>query len=105
MMSDNLTKENFKKNINTQFRVQIEPADAVVIELAELLEGVSTKSQEQFSLLFRGPLDAPFGQGMCNLEHDTMGSFVLFLVPIARSSDGMEYEAVFNRFIDADGKE
>lgn len=104
-MSDNLTKEAFQKSLNTQFRVQLEPAGIVAVELVELLEGVSTPRQEQFSLTFHGPLETPFGQGTRNVEHDNMGAFVLFLVPVARNPDGMVYEAVFNRMIDADGKE
>jgi len=104
-MSDNLTKEAFQENLNTKFRIKIEPSAIVPVELVELLEGVSTPKQEQFSLTFRGPLETPFGQGMRDVEHDRMGTFVLFLVPIARNPDGMVYEAVFNRFIDNDRKE
>lgn len=101
-MSDNLTKEAFQENLNTKFRVQLDPAGIVAVELVELLEGVSTPRQEQFSLTFRGPLETPFGQGMRRVEHDRMGAFVLFLVPIERNPDGMVYEAVFNRLIKAD---
>jgi len=101
-MSDNLTKEAFKENLNTEFRLQLEPSSTVALELVEILEGVSTSRQEQFTLTFRGPLESEFGQGMRDVEHDRMGKFVLFLVPIARNSDGMLYEAVFNRVIDRD---
>ena len=104
-MSDNLTKEAFQENLNTEFRIKVEPSAIVPIELVGLLEGVSTSRQEQFSLTFRGPLETPFGQGARDVEHDKMGTFVLFLVPIARNPDGMVYEAVFNRLINSDGKE
>jgi hypothetical protein len=103
-MPDNLTKEAFQENLNTEFRVQIEPSGIVAVELVELLEGVLNSRQEQFSLTFRGPLETPFAQGTHNLEHDKMGAFDLFLVPIARNPDGMVYEAVFNRLIDTDEK-
>lgn len=98
-MSDNLTQEAFQENLNTEFRVQLDPSTTVAVELVELLEGVSTSRQEQFSLTFRGPLETPFGQGTRDVVHDKMGAFVLFLVPIARNPDGMVYEAVFNRMI------
>lgn len=104
-MSDNLTKEAFQENLNTEFRVQLEPSTIVAVELVELLEGVSTPRQEQFSLTFRGPFETPFGQGMRDVEHDKMGAFVLFFVPIARNPDGMVYEAVFNRLISTGGND
>jgi hypothetical protein len=98
-MSDNLTQEAFQENLNTEFRVRLDPSTTVAVELVELLEDVSTSRQEQFSITFRGPLETPFGQGMRDVEHDKMGAFVLFLVPIAKNPDGMVYEAVFNRVI------
>ncbi len=39
------------------------------------------------------------GQGTFDLEHDQIGSFALFLVPIGPDAEGMRYEAVFNRFV------
>lgn len=48
-----------------------------------------------FSLVFRGPLDPQFGQGPFSLRHPELGSFVLFAVPVARTADGIDYEAVF----------
>ena len=101
-MSNQLKKETFGENLNTEFRVQLDSAETVNLELVELSEGVSTPRQEQFSLMFRGPLEIPFDQGVRNVEHDKMGAFVLFLVPIARNPDGMVYEAVFNRFVKSD---
>jgi hypothetical protein len=104
LMSESLTKEAFQRNLNTKFRVSLEAGRSVAVELFELVEGNSTSTQEQFSLTFRGPLETPFDQGMRDVEHDTMGSFVLFFVPIARNSDGMIYEAVFNRVIKQESK-
>lgn len=103
-MIESLVKEAFHKNLNTKFRVSIEPGSSVAVELFEVVEGDSTATQEQFSLTFRGPLETPFDQGMRDVEHDTMGIFVLFFVPIARNPDGMIYEAVFNRLIKKESK-
>jgi hypothetical protein len=34
------------------------------------------------------------------MEHDSIGDFELFLVPIARDDSGTYYEAVFNRLVE-----
>jgi hypothetical protein len=98
-MSGALTKEAFKENLNSTFRIHFDSANIVPIELVEVIEAEPNPRQERFCLRFRGPLETPFAQGMRDIEHDTMGKLVLFLVPMARDSDGMEYEAVFNRLI------
>ncbi len=98
-MADHLPKEAFHENLNTQFRIFFEPDITLDLELVEITEGISTPAQEQFSLIFRGPLETPFRQGMLRLEHERMGTLELFLVPIGRKPDGMVYEAAFNRFV------
>jgi hypothetical protein len=65
--------------------------------LIELREGRAASGHEVFSLTFRGPLGAFLGQGMVALAHDVIGEFELFIVPVARTSDGFLYEAVSNR--------
>jgi hypothetical protein len=100
-MSEQLTKEAFQDNLNTKFSVQLDSSAIVSVELLEFVEGESTPKQEQFSLMFRGPLETPFSQGIRNVEHDRIGAFELFLVPITKNPDGIVYEAVFNRFINS----
>lgn len=53
--------------------------------------------QEQFAIVFRGPLDAFLAQRTYQMEHPRMGTFDLFLVPIKRDEDGFLYEACFAR--------
>lgn len=101
-MIENLTKEMFAESLNTKFRVQPEGSDAIEIELAELNEGVSTPTQEQFALLFRGPHNSFLPQMIYHLEHEKLGEFDLFLVPVGRDQNGFQYEAVFNRFLTPD---
>jgi hypothetical protein len=99
MMPDNIAKEVFSEHLNTQFHIRFEPDITLNLELVEVAEGVSTPVQEQFSLIFRGPLETPFRQGMYRIEHERMGALQLFLVPVDRKPEGMLYEAAFNRFI------
>lgn len=98
-MAGRLPKEVFYENLNTEFRVHFEPDITIKLELFEVYEGASTPQQEQFSLMFRGPLDPAFRQTICRMQHDRLGEVTLFLVPIARKPEGMIYESVFNRLI------
>jgi len=92
-----LTHENFAAHLNTKFRIQIDEANTVELALAEVSELNLSPGQEQFSIVFRGPLEMFLGQGMREFKHDEMGDFQLFLVPIKRDEDGFSYESVFNR--------
>lgn len=101
-MIDDLTKEMFAESLNTKFRILVESSDAVELELIELTEGVSTPRHEQFALLFRGSHNFFLPQQIYHIEHDKLGEFDLFLVPVARAQDGFHYEAVFNRLPQGD---
>lgn len=48
-----------------------------------------------FSIILRGPLDPLAPQRTYRFEHDELGSFELFIVPIGPDEAGMQYEAVF----------
>jgi hypothetical protein len=98
MLTKDLTKEIFSESLKTKFRLDSEPSKAIELELIELNEGVSTPRHEQFSLIFRGPLDYFIGQGTYHMEHDKMGGIDLFLVPVGQEQDGFRYEVIFNRF-------
>lgn len=49
-----------------------------------------------FAVILEGPLDLPLRQGTFAVDHPERGRMELFLVPVARTASGMEYEAVFN---------
>lgn len=99
-MAEQLTKAAFRAAVDTRFRIRVVPEQSVEVELIELREGRSSARQEQFALTFRGPADKFLGQGTFDMAHPSMGTFPLFLVPVAREPDGFRYEAVFNRLIE-----
>ena len=99
-MSANLTEEEFSKHVNTKFRVAGE--QPVELELDEV-KGYPSRPDEQeglerFSIFFTGPGDRLLEQKVYSLEHEQMGTFDLFLVPVSRNESGFRYEAVFNYF-------
>ena len=53
------------------------------------------RSRQPFSLLFVGPGRFVLPQQTYRVEHESLGEFDLFLVPLGPEGDGMRYEAVF----------
>ncbi len=99
-MAAELTEQEFSKHVNTKFRVVNE--QPIELELTEV-KGYSSKPHEQtgmerFSAFFRGPADRVLVQQTYSIEHEQMGAFDLFLVPVSRDDSGFRYEAVFNYF-------
>ena len=98
-MLQDWTHELFAKNINTNFIAQHPNLGDVTLELVTVSELRETQRQRMFALLFCGPLDQPMEQGSLPVVHESMGSDVLFLVPVGREADGFRYEAVFNNLV------
>jgi hypothetical protein len=93
------TKEAFQASVNSTFKLLVEPDTWFDLKLTEMTEGRSLPRQEQFSLIFQAPLDAPPEQRIYRLEHERLGMLDLFLVPIERNGTGVCFQAVFNRSI------
>jgi hypothetical protein len=95
---DQLTFAVFSKLVKTKFQVHIDAERVVEMELAQVISrSDATSPTDSFSLIFLGPLQPALPQKMFLFEHAELGTFHLFIVPIARTPAGMEYEALFNR--------
>lgn len=95
-----LTGDAFASLVNGRFRLIAGPEAVMEVELIEFKAGSKSVHHEAFSIVFRAPVEAPLEQRIYRLEHESMGAFELFLVPIGKSPEGVRYEAVFNRVID-----
>ena len=96
-MAELLSKDAFSKQLNTSFKLSSQSSTTILdLKLTEVQEGRSNKQFEQFSILFTGPQEPILSQSMYRLEHPTMGSFDLFLVPLRSDEGGTVYEAVFS---------
>lgn len=91
-----LNHGDYLKNVNSMFRVAGLDAPAE-IELAEVNGLKSSAEQDSFSLVFQGGRDRFLPQGLYSLEHESLGSGMIFLVPVGETEDRYLYEAVFNR--------
>jgi len=99
-MSSILTEAEFSKHVNTKFRVAIEPP--LELELTQVKSYLGKEQEEmgmeRFSAFFLGPADRFLPQQTYSFDHDQMGTFELFLVPVKQEQDGFRYEAVFNYY-------
>ena len=99
-MPASLTEEEFSRHLSTKFRVTGE--EPIELELTEVKGYLGQANEhagmERFSVFFHGMGDHCLPQQIYPVEHDVMGAFDLFLVPIARDERGFCYEAVFNYF-------
>jgi hypothetical protein len=98
-MAAPLEHAEFAKHLNTTFRIRLNERETLPAELTEISEHTVSPQQERFWILFKTSNDVFLGQGQRSFEHDAMGNFDLFLVPMSRDEDGTYYEAVFNRLV------
>jgi len=98
---DSFTLATFSPVINTIFRVRANDSTWVELNLARATPPRHSRpdahDHKSFSLWFLGPNDQLLVQRLYSFEHDNIGRFDLFIVPVGRSEKGIEYQAVFNR--------
>lgn len=100
-----LTEKEFSKHVNTKFRAKLDAEMQAELELVEV-KGYLSKHAEQtgmerFSTFFIGPAEPCLPQMSYTCQHDEMGEFEIFLVPLSPDERGCRYEAVFNYFVRA----
>ncbi|RDS81753.1 hypothetical protein DWU98_10690 [Dyella monticola] len=94
-----LTLEHFASHINETFTVDLGAGDSpfVLIEARPLpAPGFQSTMRAPFSLFFHHASAILFPQRIYQMESPALGSFGIFLVPVARNQDGFVYQAVFN---------
>lgn len=89
---------HFNACLKTAFQVTDESGAQTTLELIEVTEHASS-AMETFSLIFKGPADAPLAQKIYQFRQQQLGELSIFIVPIGRAAEEMRYEAVFNRLI------
>ena len=95
-MLESLTADTFSPHVGETFTVQ---ADAGRLELT--LTAANTWGQPfdgsrmPFTLVFHGPLEPVLRQQIRPVEHPSLGTLEIFLVPTGPDKGKMRYEAVF----------
>jgi len=85
----------FAAQVGTRFALGDVAGVSLQLFEAVPLNGASPH-EGAFSLMFRGPADAPLQQATHVLDHAALGRLAIFLVPVGRDSAGMQYQAIFN---------
>lgn len=101
----NLTSEMFRENLRTRFIFSlggVELGSFVLIKVNDLnppeVREPLKNGRECFSVVFKGPRSLPLRQETYTIEHSSMGSFQLLVVPASTNDPaGRHYEAVINR--------
>ena len=101
-MAADLTEKEFSKHVNTKFCARLDGGVQAELDLIEV-KGYpghpgDQQGMERFSIYFKGPATPHLPQKLYTLQHDQMGEFEIFLVPLSRNDQGFRYEAVFNYF-------
>jgi hypothetical protein len=103
---DQLKLETFSPWLKSKFRVTLDSANFLEVELAEAnaltypgqpQSGAKGPMQDSFTLVFHGPDNRFLPQRMYPFEHDQIGRFELFIVPIGKKPGFIQYQAIFNR--------
>jgi len=102
--SEALARSTFARHVGEPFHIDLGVSGRPALQLFKVRDlGASSKSaaagiddERRFSILFRGPVDRPLGQETYHFEHDGIGRFALFIVPMRPEPDGRYYEAIFN---------
>jgi uncharacterized protein DUF6916 len=104
VLPGDLKRSLLSRHLGETFHVRLDSSNLVGLQLTQVKDlgahanvntGVDT--EHSFSVLFRGPADRPLGQATYQFGHAQIGSFPLFIVPMAPADGARYYEAVFNR--------
>jgi len=91
-----LEAADFESVMGTTFTVQVGDTE-VPLELVKVDVKQGNRVDNAFSIEFAGPPDALLDQRIQSLQHETLGSLEIFLVPVAGDEEGFTYESVFTR--------
>ena len=94
---EHLTVAAFQPRIGHRFRIRLHPESAIEAELIEARQLVDagnppagkSRRRTPFSLLFRTSRATVLPQRIYEVEHDEMGSYSIFLVPVGPDTAGM----------------
>ncbi len=90
-----MKRETFADLEDPEFTVRSENGSEIKLKLIEVSELKTTKSHEEFSLVFLAPADTVPNPVMTKLSHSSLGEVELFLSPFSSDENGLKLEAAF----------
>jgi len=99
----NYSKATFLPHLNTTFRIHVSSTKIITTTLVSVDDSGPVPDKQQpgrecFELKFRGT--EALKQNTYRIEHQTLGSFELFIVPAGTKLKNFYYVAVINRLND-----
>lgn len=98
MNLEELKEEVFAQHLNTKFYVQLEDRK-VELELVKVVGDKSSMDKvegvERFAIYFLGPGDFYLPQRIYHIEHEVLGTMLIFIVPVGAQAGRYQYEAIF----------
>jgi hypothetical protein len=105
-MLDKLTIDDFQNRLGETFQVtptlggeafelELRRADPSPFAEEEGKEGQQERERDPFSIEFHSRTPDHVPQQIFEVEHEKLGKFDLFLVPLGPDAEGHRYEAVF----------
>lgn len=90
------TQQMFEKNLNEMFKVKTDSGEEIILELSDVSEIRDRGPYDSFSIVFLGPDSMVLEQKIHEIAHEKLGTHSIFLVPIGKRGDRVEYQAVFS---------
>ena len=82
------------------FTIKLSPEKRIPVRLVEVNKSASNDSrQESFSLLFEADEAYSLEQKIYDFQHQEIGQFSIFIVPVETDGHTTRYEAVFSRLL------
>ena len=94
--------QTFSRQLNTHFRFSDATVKNATLKLVEITDWrtkpLKKTGRECFSLIFSDSESSSLSQNTYTVQHSSLGTFSMLLVPKGTANGISYYEAVFNRF-------
>ena len=96
-MLESFTLETFTPHLNEPFWIVLDDGkvETRLVRAHAWGDGARASDRDPFSLEFVGPGRFVLPQQTYRVEHEALGAFEIFLVPLGPEGAGRRYEAVF----------
>ena len=103
-MLERMTLDTFTPLLGQTFQLRLDDDTPIELVLESATKGVISGWQppdratvrQPFALTFLGPPQFVLPQRIYRVEHESLGQFEIFIVPIGRTAQSVSYEVVFS---------
>ena len=98
MLDRTLVIEDFADKVGGAFAIDMQDANIALnlIEASPLPNRRGPEHRQPFSLIFLAADSRVLPQQLYRITHEALGEMAIFLVPVRKDEDGVQYQATFN---------